>query len=368
MNRLTSLIFSRTGLVLLAAATLPACAWLLGSWGGGNPARHIRDNMIFSHNKHVEVEGLACTDCHDAIEKNTSLDVQRGIPTESKCMDCHDKTEGQCGKCHANPEMPTTWVDTRMSDLRFDHKAHIERVGKAGDKDTCSRCHADVRTHKKVSEDRRPQMFATCAQCHSKDFGADKCAMCHSKLTSATAKPIKDFDHGADWLRRHGVVAKGGMAVCGHCHQESSCTECHGKNNPIRAELLHLDRVDAAFHHRGDFLTRHTIEAKSDPKACLTCHTQNNCVACHEKMGLSKTTPGGANPHPAGWMERGGADNHGKAARRDILACAACHDRGGASNCVKCHKVGEPGGNPHPPGWSSSQDKASAPACTPCHL
>lgn len=387
MKSLQGSALLRLALVVALAATLPACAWLLGSWGGSAPERNVRDNIKFSHNWHVAAaedpdclpnakgdtgacQGLACADCHDGIASSEDLSKKREIPTETKCMDCHDKAEGGCDKCHANPAMPTTFVDTRRTfDVNFSHKNHLGRVQKAGDKDTCVRCHGDIRKHAKVSDDMRPNMLVACTSCHSRDFRTENCYTCHKGLKATPDKPVRDFDHGADWLRRHGVVAKGQSKVCGHCHQETSCAECHSKNNAIRPDLLHADRVDASFHHRGDYMSRHAMEAKLDSKGCQTCHAPQTCAKCHERMGLSQPTAGGGpSPHPAGWMDRGGVDNHGRAARQDITACAACHDRGAASNCVKCHKVGEPGGNPHPPGWSSKQDSKTAPACTPCHI
>jgi hypothetical protein len=61
-----------------------------------------------------------------------------------------------------------------------------------------------------------------------------------------------------------------------------------------------------------------------------------------------------------------GEERHGRAARRDILTCAACHDQGPASNCIHCHAVGGPGGNPHPDGWSSGRDVQDG-MCAFCH-
>ena len=136
------------------------------------------------------------------------------------------------------------------------------------------------------------------------------------------------------------------------------------------------EKVSARFIHRGDYLTRHAVEARSDPASCRKCHGQRTCRSCHALNGLSappdKALAGGAtrNPHPAGWMVPGGDDFHGHKARRDINSCASCHDRGSASNCVSCHKVGGMGGSPHPTGWSW-QDKsgqcASNPMCATCH-
>ena len=54
------------------------------------------------------------------------------------------------------------------------------------------------------------------------------------------------------------------------------------------------------------------------------------------------------------------------AARRNIGSCAACHDQGPVSNCVRCHQVGGLGGTPHPAGWRSTAP-VSNPECSACH-
>jgi len=58
---------------------------------------------------------------------------------------------------------------------------------------------------------------------------------------------------------------------------------------------------------------------------------------------------------------------HGRAARRDIVACAGCHDQGPATNCIGCHRVGAYGGNPHPRGWMSAGTDRQQGMCRYCH-
>lgn len=219
------------------------------------------------------------------------------------------------------------------------------------------------------SANHRPGMLESCGQCHDKDFGQDNCTRCHAAGSLGGKVSDEIFDHGGDWLRRHGPAARASDTACAHCHKVDTCAACHSRSAvPIRPAQLRLDRPDSAQHHRGDFLTRHPMEAKLDPKSCATCHQVSSCTQCHERMGVGQTATLGKNgPHPSSWLLRGSGDFHGDAARRDAMSCAACHDRGAASNCVACHRVGGSGGNPHPPGWQSAQDKLTAAACTPCH-
>ncbi len=356
---------------LIAMGALPGCGWLVGSWAGSPQTDNPRDHLIFSHKKHVVDESVACGDCHANIKASESLTTARDIPAEKTCLECHDKADN-CKQCHANPKMPATWrQDDRLGGLRFSHKAHAARAlpGEATPV-ACDVCHGDIKDAEKASASKRPPMFAACGQCHQRDFRRDDCARCHEAGTPYGRMGSDIFDHGGgNWLRRHGTAAKGAEPVCAHCHKQDSCSECHSRSNlPLRPALQRWDRPDANAQHRGDWTTRHTIEARLDGKSCASCHEQSTCQDCHLRSGVGSI--GKANlrtPHPAQWLKRGGAEFHGSAAWRDPAGCASCHDRGTASNCVDCHKVGGSGGNPHPPGWRSAADKASSPACTACH-
>ena len=349
--------------------TLPACAYLVGSWAGAPTADARRDNIIFSHNRHVVKESLSCSDCHGKVEANESVQETRMIPKEKQCLECHDR-EDNCKQCHANPSAPTTLVDHRMPGIRFSHKNHIERKVPGTDQFGCDVCHGALREATHVSDDKRPSMLQTCGLCHKTTFRKEKCSQCHisGSLSERTSDDI--FDHGGDWLRRHGQNARGGDAICLHCHKTETCAECHSRSNiPIRPSQLNLDRPEMAVQHRGDWLSRHNIEARLDGKSCLTCHEQRTCTECHQRLGVAAAAKlgGSNNPHPAGWINRGSGTFHGDEARRDAFACAVCHDRGAVSNCVSCHRVGAPGGNPHPGGWRSDENKHTSPACAPCH-
>jgi hypothetical protein len=137
---------------------------------------------------------------------------------------------------------------------------------------------------------------------------------------------------------------------------------------PISAAEMALDEPERPLIHRGDFVVRHAIEARSSPGECTSCHAPSFCDSCHLERGISGNRAGALNPHPIGWIgpDVDGPDFHGRAARRDILPCAGCHEAGPATNCIRCHKVGGPGGNPHPNGWTSLRSPNSQ-MCNYCH-
>jgi hypothetical protein len=125
--------------------------------------------------------------------------------------------------------------------------------------------------------------------------------------------------------------------------------------------------VDASFVHRGDYVSRHTIDLHADPSSCRRCHGSAFCDACHQEQGVSQRSAlsTGHSPHPPNWVA---GMVHGAAARQDIVSCAGCHDQGANSTCVACHR----NVNPHPPGWENRHNKTSDVAgnsmCRICHL
>ena len=376
MNRLLTM----TALLVVSTA-MSGCSWLVGEWAG-DPSKPV-DRLTFSHKKHVVDEEVACSECHGDMSESVSLQSKRQMPKEAACTECHDRAD-DCKKCHVNPKAPLRWIDTRMNGIRFSHKTHMARTPpalpkaatktagdkKAGDKITCATCHANINTATRTGHGQRPEMFKVCGQCHRKDFDRDGCQRCHANLVDNEQRPLSMFKHAGDWLGRHGTAAHGAAQVCAHCHTESSCAECHARTNAIiaRPSLLRPTAVGRNTHHRGDWMARHGIESRQKPTSCLTCHQQPRCTSCHSAMKVAGVNPGGPSPHEPGWMMRGSAHFHGTEARRAPLGCAVCHDRGAASNCVTCHRVGASGGNPHPPGWRSDQNKHRATACAPCHL
>jgi len=345
----------RRGLWAVAAAclvlvTVYACASLVKR----------EDRIRFSHKEHIANQGLECKDCHAAVIGSEKLG--QGIPKEAQCMDCHEKKEGKCGQCHTDPANPKTWQDRHRIGVSFNHKAHL------GDYEAkCETCHAGKAAA--VAPAQRTAIdHDTCMKCHKQDYRKIDCRMCHADLVENPSAPSALFSHDGDFLKRHGTLARGDQTVCNHCHTQTDCTACHSRLDPLTPAFRSAERVDKSLVHRADFLTRHPIDAKADPNSCTSCHSVTQCTSCHEKSRLAQSATGfdRPSPHPQGWtMDKSSPNFHGREARRDIVACASCHDRGASSNCVTCHKPGGIGGKPHPDGWHG--DPQSGPACKACH-
>lgn len=333
-----------------------ACAW----WMAGRPNNAPSDKIIVSHSRH-DAAGASCSDCHGAIESATDLS-HSFAPDEKACLTCHERDN--CSTCHTQAELRTARQPKEHS-LTFSHAAHMPRVGEKG----CAACHSDAKTSDS-SHVQVPNMDQ-CLTCHehAQQYAAADCQSCHKSLRTLPLKAVAEFEHGADWLGRHGLAARSLGASCQQCHSQSTCTNCHTKNAITTPTRLFPEAVERNLIHRGDFATSHAIDARLDGDTCLRCHNADTCVSCHRAVGLAEDGTNPRNPHPRGYGVRGGGVSfHGDDARAHIETCAACHDQGAASNCVDCHRVGGIGGNPHPAGWQKRHDDpGKSTMCATCH-
>jgi hypothetical protein len=334
----------RKVIAVLACITLAACAGVLGL--------RTRGSESFPHRSHV-VAGVACTRCHTGLDK-----PGLHLPVDTTCTGCHTKPHDtrSCETCHVSKAAVAELIEAR-DHLRFDHPKH---VGIANG--NCMRCHdgvADGATRL------RPPM-ATCFRCHDKERDARRCDACHQDLAEEGTLPASHLAHDGDWLREHGVRAASSGDLCDTCHsRQSFCASCHGATVPALPSTLHFTDPMRTSVHRAGFAARHSLEARSDPGLCSTCHTPDRCATCHIAKGIAGDERG--TPHGPGWVGITSSENrHGREARRDPASCASCHGGAGEQLCVSCHAVGGVGGNPHPPGWSSRQPLTAMP-CRMCH-
>ena len=342
----------------LAAAACATAATILGTQPAG-------DEILFPHARHAQAK-VECIACHETAYDAKTLGGNF-LPAEAKCLECHKekKEQGQCAFCHSDVKSAAAWPK-REPRLKLDHAAHIELV-----KEDCARCHS------RLSEPGRPAPVsdghAACLQCHdhAQQYADASCAACHLDLTSYPLQPLSLVSHQGDFLRRHGMAASSTGASCTTCHADQNfCLDCHAKTNMVKLETRLADRPDRRFIHRNDFLSRHSVEARSDPASCQRCHSTSSCETCHQREHVAAGSPNARNPHPSGWTLPGSGAFHGDAARRDIQSCASCHEQGDQSNCVQCHKVGGVGGDPHPGSFRTRHTLGEARSdgrCAACH-
>lgn len=359
-------------LVAVTAAFLAACAAK-----DSKPVPKADPPFVFPHSPHVEGD-VDCKACHAAILKDTKLEARVrhvGMPKKNNdaCSGCHDDKDFKEKVKLAIP------ARTRPFDVRFSHAAHLAKPGA-----TCVGCHPEPPESGQSQPSRLSMSACTACHQHQADFASGRCSPCHVDLKKYE-KPVASFQHAGDFLKTHGALAKPTAESCAQCHDQTYCADCHsGTTVAARQSILFPELVQRDFIHRGDYQSRHVMDAGANPASCRKCHGSAFCETCHTQRNLAPRAglqPN--NPHPSsGWSTKGSGDFHGTAARKNIVACAACHDNGsdaGAGNvCVRCHMSGgsasdpvlNPNG-PHPDSFVSKHkgdDRTKRAVCMACHI
>ncbi|HEX9306575.1 MAG TPA: cytochrome c3 family protein [Anaeromyxobacter sp.] len=343
--------------ILLLAVAAAACGYKPVK--DENPAK--QPAYAFPHSTHVDAD-VACAACHD-VSKATALDpavrhvkIPANVTKQKPCGDCHDK------------EPKPIPARTRYYRVSFSHADHLKRV------QDCRKCHVKLPETGDTEPSTPPMAACTACHVHQKEFAEARCRPCHVDLKGY--KPETAFRHEGNWLAVHGTLAKSSGESCAQCHDQTYCAGCHSSATaPAKLENIFPERVDRAFIHRGDYVSRHMIDEAANPASCRRCHGSAFCEACHAAEGLSKMTTGTLrDPHPAGWSNTNPGDGgqHKNSARRDISSCAACHDQGAQATCLACHgsKTGGFRFNPHPRKFLNSHDLGDTrdnAMCRSCH-
>jgi len=258
-------------------------------------------DIIFAHANHVDLE---CTDCHTEIEQSTEAS-DRNFPTMDVCESCHDiESEDNCGTCHRNPDEPEATPHPDRP-IAFNHQDHLARGTQ------CVACHDGIAESEESSSKFMPSM-SDCFACHDGATAPDDCALCHTnRLTLADIHP-------AGWRHQHGDVATLDRSWCNQCHEKkNTCLDCHRGDN-----------LTGTIHDL-NYRYNHGLDAKSKRLDCSRCHEERTfCNACHERENLMPLLHSSVS-----WLT-----DHGRAARRDVENCAACHDTGDPT-CARagCH-------------------------------
>jgi len=297
---------------------------------------------------------LSCVSCHDVA----THDSGQRMPQAAVCARCHRDANQVKAVLSVAPVRPS-------GEISIDHDKHLAMPEIRGQ---CVPCHAGV------VDAKRPPLppMSQCFSCHEHEqqWAQAQCTPCHEPEALRRTMPTTFLKHDTGFLRHHGsVMAERQQAqLCQSCHTQAQCQACHDVTQDLTVEKRRPEKIESGQVHRGDFMVRHAIEARSQPARCLSCHTVQGCDSCHAARGVSANVANPANPHPPEWVgtNTSSSNFHGTAARRDIVACAACHEAGPATNCIRCHKVGGYGGNPHPRGWKSARGVDSE-MCRYCH-
>ena len=235
-----------------------------------------------------------------------------------------------CDTCHSG-RPPKVRVPSRRrapdGEIRIDHDKHLAMPEIRGQ---CVPCHAGV------VDAKRPPLppMSQCFSCHEHEeqWAQAQCTPCHEPEALRRTMPTTFLKHDTGFLRHHGtcMAERQQAQLCQSCHTQAQCQACHDVTQDLTVEKRRPEKIESGQVHRGDFMVRHAIEARSQPARCLSCHTVQTCDSCHAARGVSANVANPANPHPPEWVgtNTSSSNFHGTAARRDIVACAGCHEAG----------------------------------------
>ncbi len=337
--------------------------------------------MNHSHPAHLR---LRCQRCHEGTTQSQRASDSL-IPQEQSCAPCHSENlrehtsertfSERCAMCHLEGEDgQVVHSEFPSARLHFSHQTHarsgvgcidchsVQSVQTATrhelpSMESCLRCHeaAGVQTREPMHAERR-DVESECTTCHlSLPDGRMRTEFREGELSPP--RWLLSMDHDRDFIVRHRWLAADNGSVCAECHTERECIQCHDA------------RVRPSSIHRGDFLTTHASDAQRNNPNCTSCHnTQRFCAECHARLGLAPIravgVASGFEVHPPGF-----ADAHGVEARRSMTTCTSCHTE---RDCVTCHGASGIGAglSPHPPGFAAQCRSAlerNARACVTCH-
>jgi hypothetical protein len=115
------------------------------------------------------------------------------------------------------------------------------------------------------------------------DRGSPVCTECHEADDENIA--FADFSHDGSWAQSHRQRTYGNEKVCAMCHGQSFCNDCHVTRSELKPSVRRQADTYRQLPHRGDYLSRHRIDARLDPTSCFRCHgnpkASKTCAPCH---------------------------------------------------------------------------------------
>lgn len=340
---------------------------------------------------HLEHQGLfpLCEGCHEGI---ASGDEIRALPEPDQCLSCHDGVDRE--RVDWRPAPPVVGL------LDFSHARHVEEVARDDEPALeCADCHVQPGGS---SMEIVPLEAGRCLDCHGVDpdqhLGlANDCAQCHRPLAAVDGgdRLFDGLDHpprhnGRQFLlEAHGSEALESVSRCATCHVEDQCAGCHvdASLQPIPlvpsapagwdTPLLDPEYPEPTNH---DFPGFERTHGRPTPEVaeCSTCHTSNDCAACHiaplpapapelqerpqvraPGVGLDDLLP---NSHDSPFF----LTTHPILGATAPDACASCHTQ---AYCAECHDAPQAPGY-HPPSFGLRHSAAvgtQAMECSSCH-
>jgi hypothetical protein len=110
------------------------------------------------------------------------------------------------------------------------------------------------------------------------------CVRCHGYGKEKV--DFEKYNHTVFFTDSHRLAAYQDERVCAMCHETSFCNICHiVPSSELKPSLQYPTENHRRFQHRGDYISRHRIEARVDPSSCFRCHgnprSSQTCRPCH---------------------------------------------------------------------------------------
>jgi c(7)-type cytochrome triheme protein len=238
--------------------------------------------VLFSHQQHLAMEGVACQTCHAGLE-TVELSTVQNMPTMTTCTTCHNnrKATNTCESCHTN-FVTLIPPDHQRADFKKNHR-DLARLGALDA--ACQTCHTET----------------FCQQCHQtsglKAFGKGKDLMTEpdpkrSTKDSPTRMNLQNV-HELNYRFTHGIDARARAADCASCHDaQTFCAQCHeAGGNITQGKFKPRSHMVPGFTTlgRGSGGGLHAEEARRDIESCISCHDVEGkdptCMMCHTETG-----------------------------------------------------------------------------------
>ncbi len=267
--------------------------------------------LNYNHNLHVVENEIDCSTCHAPAQAGA---MQQ--PDHAACSDCHeideDNPSAECLLCHRVKSADEIEVRRPVEPQTEEIVFSHERHKYMNA--SCEDCHTRAAASTESKEDVLPRKEA-CLTCHDDVTAPQKdCGTCHVETSPVSVT------HKFDWEIHHGIESKISTSNCLTCHSEDSCIECHQDKKPRD-------------HNNAWRRVNHGGEAAWNQGRCMVCHEEDYCDRCH-----SNTKP--RSHRSSAWTS--GPTVH----------CSQCHILTGMVGCSVCHQEADhvtADDSPHPP-------------------
>ena len=113
--------------------------------------------------------------------------------------------------------------------------------------------------------------------------GSPTCTECHD--ASSEDVNFQRYNHTPYFVDNHRPEAYQNAQLCSMCHQTSFCNDCHATRIELKPSIKDQTGTYRRMPHRGDYLSRHRMDGRTDPTSCFRCHgnpkTARTCASCH---------------------------------------------------------------------------------------